>query len=361
MKSIFIAFTLKNSSVAEFFIELANQLSINNKVVIITHSVEPNTLKINKSIEILRWPGKRPTGFKDFIFLSKLVRKYKPEIMISNFAAVNIFLTVGYFFRVKRRIAWYRTLTTQLEDRKFLKFRKRIIYRFATQIFANSIATKNDLIKSFNVNKNKIKVIVNAAKDPHLGGIDINDNKIVYVGRMDVIKGVLTLLQAMPEVIRFFPNIHLHIIGGNLNGDRIDDYKSIAKKIGIENNVIFKGNKGKSEVLKEFSDAFVTIVPSLVEAFGFVIIESFSVKTPVIGSNTTGISEIVRDGIDGYLFEPGNSEELASRIIYLYTNRHLRKTFSNNCYSRFKTNYELKTQIELLCSDLSNASMNGPT
>jgi hypothetical protein len=92
MKTIFLSFTIKNSSVAEFFIELSNQLALNNKVIIITYAVEINNFNISPEIEVLKWPSKRPTNFKDFLFLSRLVKKYKPEAMIANFGAVNMFL-----------------------------------------------------------------------------------------------------------------------------------------------------------------------------------------------------------------------------------------------------------------------------
>ena len=140
-KTIFIAFTLKNSSVAEFFVEIANQLSQFNKVIIFTHSVENHSLILNNQIELLRWPSPRPTRLADVIFLRKMVKEYRPQIMISNFAAVNLFLIVGLIFKIPQRIAWYHTLYDQIEKNRFLKFRKKIIYAFATHIIANSNAS----------------------------------------------------------------------------------------------------------------------------------------------------------------------------------------------------------------------------
>src|SRR5690606_23110763 len=109
---------------------------------------------------------------------------------------------------------------------------------------------------------------------------------------MDYIKGVSVLIEAIPTVLKKFSQIEFVLIGGNLENTEILAYQEQVKKLNIEDNVRFTGNKGKDEVLKEFSTAYFSIVPSLVEAFGYVVIESFSVKTPVIGSNTSGISEI---------------------------------------------------------------------
>ena len=65
------------------------------------------------------------------------------------------------------------------------------------------------------------------------------------------------------------------------------------------------GNRSREYVLDQFSTAYCTMVPSFFEAFGYVVIESFSIHTPVIGSDSTGISEIIRNNIDGLLFKAG--------------------------------------------------------
>jgi len=105
--------------------------------------------------------------------------------------------------------------------------------------------------------------------------------------------------------------------------------------------------------LEEFSGAYLAVVPSLVEAFGFVVIESFSVKTPVIGSRTSGIAEIVRDGRDGLLFEPGNSLDLAAKVVKVFKDPALRKNFSENCYQRFLNKFEVNKATGKLASHIS--------
>lgn len=344
MNTIFLSFTLKNSSLAGFFIELCNQLAFNNRVIIITYAVEKHNFYISPKIEILKWPSKRPTKFKDFLFLIKLVKKHRPKTMIANFGAVNMFLIVGYLFRVKQRIAWYHTLSGQLEKHKILQLRKRIFYKMATKIISNSKATRNDLVKNFRVKKSKVKIIYNAVREPLKTGCVI-PFKLVYAGRMHVTKGVDILLLAMPLVVKKFPLVNLTLIGDDLKGEQIKKYIEIVNVLKIQDNVIFLGNQNKDRVLEQFSSAYLTIVPSIVEAFGYVVIESFSVKTPVIGSNTGGIAEIIRDDLDGLLFEVNNSLDLADKINHLLGNHRLREQFSNNCFDRFLQNFEVKEVV----------------
>lgn len=350
MKTIFLSFTLKNSSVAEFFIELSNQLALNNRVIIITYAVEKNNFYISPEIEVIKWPSKRPTKFKDFLFLSKLVKKHEPEAMIANFGAVNMFLMVGYLLGVKQRIAWYHTLSAQLEKRKILQFRKTIFYKMATNIVANSKAAKDDLIKNFEVEKSKVKVIYNAVKEPVLLN-NVIPYKLVYAGRMHFTKGVETLINAMPFVISKFPLVNLTLLGDDLKGEHIKKHIERLEVLEVQNNVNFIGNQSKNKVLEQFSSAYLTIVPSVVEAFGYVVIESFSVKTPVIGSNTSGIAEIIRDDCDGLLFEVNNHRDLADKINLLLGNPELREQFSNNCFERFLENFEVNEVVKNFCDE----------
>lgn len=358
MKNVFLSFSLKNSSVTEFFIEFSNQLSLNYKVFIITDTIEKNNFYLDSNIEILKWPSKRPTKLKDFLFVWKLIKKNKPQTMISNFGSVNLFLIVGFLLGVKQRIAWCHTLSAQVVNKPILRFRKKIVYKMATELIANSIATKSDLTINFGVDSNKVKIVPNAIR---ISGIKnrVIPYKLIYVGRMHVTKGVETLLRAMPYVVEKIPLANLTLIGEDLYGETIKTYKNIAQSLGVLNNVNFIGNKSRDEVLEHFSTSYVTIVPSVVEAFGYVIIESFSVRTPVIGSNTTGIAEIVRNNEDGFLFEPKNHRDLAEKIVYLMNEENLRSDFSKNCYQRFKSKYEIELVIEALFDTLKLQKSGG--
>ncbi|MEO2064625.1 MAG: glycosyltransferase [Christiangramia sp.] len=185
MRSVFIAFTLKNSSVSEFFVSLANYLSRTHQVILITHANEEHSFKLNRTIKVFQWPTKRPKTLKDLFFLLKLIRHYKPRTIIGNFAAVNLFMIGGYMMGVKNRIAWYHTLTTQLEENKILKIRKRFFYKLATKVVANSVAGELDLQENFGLPASKIEVVNNAVIDPEIKG-EINFNNIVL--QVDYIK-----------------------------------------------------------------------------------------------------------------------------------------------------------------------------
>lgn len=345
MKTVFIAFTLKNSSVAEFFVSLANRLSKNYQVIIFSHATEDHDLILEKSINILEWPSKRPTKFTDFRFLVKNIREHKPEILIASFGAVNLFILGGFLMGVKHRIAWYHTLTSQLEFKRMLFWRKKYLYKLATGIVANSESAKLDAIRAFSINTDKIEVVPNAVNDPLLKK-KIEPNKLVYAGRLHSVKGIQILLKALAIVKETFPNILLEVIGGEDEKGFILALIKLQEELNLEENILFVGNQSKDYVIQAFSTAYCSVVPSYYEAFGYVVIESFSVHTPVIGSNTTGIAEIIDDEVNGLLFEPGNHEELASRILRLLENPEFRDELSEQAFKRFLEKYEINRVVD---------------
>lgn len=353
IKTIFIAFTLKESSVADFCIAVANYLSRNCKVVIFSHANENHGFLISESVTVLRWPSKRPTRLKDLLFLMKQIRIFKPQILIANFAAVNIFLLGGFLSGIKHRIAWYHTLTTQLEYSNLRRVRKALLYRMATKLVANSQAGKVDLMKSFYVSDNKIEVLNNAVRYP-LYQSRVDQNKIVFAGRLHQVKGIEVLIRALSTVRKEFGKVKLIIIGEDEGSGEYKKLKILERELSLEGNINFTGNRSRNFVLEEFSSAYCTVVPSFFEAFGYVVIESFSVRTPVIGSNTTGISEIIRDNVDGFLFRPGDHDHLAEKIICLLKDRSLRNRMAENCHRRFIQNYELNKIAKQFATSLQN-------
>ncbi len=350
---IFLSFSLNSSSISTTFSTLSNELLGTYEVTIITDKCFDTTL-LDKNIKVYEWPSKRPTKLKDFLFLLKLIKIHKPFMMISMFGSENLFLLCGFIRRVKHRIAWTRSLSSQrLSNNKYLILRKRIFYKMATKLIANSGATKNDLIQVYKIDKDKIKIIYNIVEK-----VDIFNerdlNTIVFAGRFHKTKGLDVLIKAIHIVSNKFPQVKLKVLGGILEGEAIIEYLQLVSDLKIEKNVIFLGNKPKKDLLQIFSKALVVVVPSLSEAFGRVVIEAFSVKTPVIGSNTGGIKEIIRNAKDGFLVEPNNELDLSEKILYMLNNKQEFSTFSTNCHERFLENFELENGVNNICQYLNS-------
>lgn len=131
---------------------------------------------------------------------------------------------------------------------------------------------------------------------------------ILYYGRLSGEKGLDVLLDAK-KLLK--SSIQLKIIG---NGPEELRLKERVQKEGIS-NVEFLGFKTGDDLTIEIEKARATIIPAVWhEVFGLTIIESFSSGTPVIGSSVGGITELIHEGKNGFLFERANPKELAHKI-----------------------------------------------
>lgn len=172
--------------------------------------------------------------------------------------------------------------------------------------------TKDKLVKE-NFPEEKIEVEGNFLPQAK---IETNYNKedyVIFMGRLSGEKGLMTLLRAFRQTNK----IKLKVAGkGNLEG--------VLKEYCNKNNlssVEFIGFIAGDEKLKLLQKARFSIVPSeWYENFPMSVLESFSIGTPVIASRIGGLPELIEDGKNGLLFKPGNPDDLAEKINYLYNN-----------------------------------------
>ncbi|WP_415407807.1 glycosyltransferase family 4 protein [Sulfurovum sp. CS9] len=346
MKTIIIGIFLRDgSAVSNYFLRLSDEFAkLGYRVIIIADEDRKNLVDTTSNPMILTWPSYHPTKLKDFIFLKNIIQKYKVEMLISSFNAVNFFVIAGWLLKVPNRVAWIRTMSDQmLEVPKWKFFRKRIIYKLATKIIVNSEATKNDAKKTYKIQEKKIILLPNLIKENDKYISFNKEYKIVFVGRFHKSKGIDVLIKAFSLIIEKFPELKLEIIGGDGNQA---EFIKLVKHHGIQSSVNFLGKQPMQTVLEHFATAQFSVVPSLAEAFGIVVIETFSVKTPVIGSDTGGIAKIIEDGKSGLLFPPGDYKALASKMEILLRSQELIDRLAEGAYQRFKHTYSLEDNIE---------------
>jgi glycosyltransferase involved in cell wall biosynthesis len=147
-------------------------------------------------------------------------------------------------------------------------------------------------------------------------GKNISDEEyILYVGRVENVKGIKTLISAIKDT-----SIQLKVAG---NGDAMGSLQELIK---MENyhNVEFLGFQDKDSVFELICYSKFVVCPSeWYENFPFSIIESFLFSKPVIASNIGGIPELVVDGQTGFLFPCGNVGELREKLLRLWNDHNL--------------------------------------
>jgi glycosyltransferase involved in cell wall biosynthesis len=133
-----------------------------------------------------------------------------------------------------------------------------------------------------------------------------------FAGRLAPAKGVDVLLQAMASVVRSVPDAHLLVAGRGPEEERL---RTLAEELELRDHVTFTGHLERGEMERRLETAWVQVVPSVWdEPFGNVVTEAMVRGVAVIGSDTGGIPEILRDGIDGRLVPPGDVDALARAL-----------------------------------------------
>lgn len=190
--------------------------------------------------------------------------------------------------------------------------------------YNHQITVSRNFLKYSNVNKN-ISVISNGVdikKFDQIKGIKKNKNKILFVGRIHWEKGIEYLLTAMPEIIKVFPNVKLHIIGSG-NKCQISGVKSQISKLKIQNNVNLRGELSSENLIKEYKSSRLFILPSLYEGQPLTLLEAWAAELPVVVTNVGANPDFVKHGINGYLVKSGDSNLLAKTMIKALKNPKL--------------------------------------
>ncbi|PIR94894.1 hypothetical protein COT95_01690, partial [Candidatus Falkowbacteria bacterium CG10_big_fil_rev_8_21_14_0_10_37_6] len=169
----------------------------------------------------------------------------------------------------------------------------------------------------FGLPENKIKVVPHFVSPDFLvksTNNDSHENYILYAGRLSEEKGVESLLRAMSLVKK---DVILKIAG---SGPQEKKLRELAQALNINNRVEFLGNQDSKSLIKLMRDAHGIVIPSVwLEVFGYVAIEALAQKTPVIAARIGALPEIIKDGINGFLFKSGDTIDLAKKINILFS------------------------------------------
>jgi glycosyltransferase involved in cell wall biosynthesis len=181
--------------------------------------------------------------------------------------------------------------------------------------------------KNTNINKKRFTILPNFVST---GGMDTysKGSDFLYSGRLFVEKGILDLISVFEH--RKLGNL-LVLGNGNLK-------KSVAKAAAINKNIHYLGFKNRDKLVKIQSNAYFTIIPSkCLEVFPNVLLESLSVGTPVIAPNVAPFNEIIKNKVNGFLYDfnrAGSLEKAISLASKLKSKKYL--AMRKNAVKKYK-------------------------
>ena len=140
-------------------------------------------------------------------------------------------------------------------------------------------------------------------------------NRVIFVGRVTGEKQIDVLLRAVASLDPAL-DVQLDIVGG---GDLFHSLQQLAEELGIRSRVSFPGYVTDEELRALYTRATVFAIPSTAELQSIATMEAMASGLPVVAANAMALPHLVHDGENGYLFEPGNVDELAARLTDVLT------------------------------------------
>ncbi len=253
---------------------------------------------------------------------------------------VHMFHTLG---EMKNRIA---RSEAEREGEYRINGEKQVLGR-ANRITVATLAELTQLRFLYKADPNKMVVIPPGVDVGHFYPIPADEAKtyiglkpenrmILFVGRIEPLKGVDTLLQAMAclplkEAQR---PVHLAIIGGDPSASRqqmtveMARLQKMCEVLGLDQSVVFLGKRDQDKLPYYYSAAEVLVMPSHYESFGMVALEAMACGTPVIASEVGGLAYLVRDGETGFTIPAEEPDTLCEKLSWLLNDSALHARMS---------------------------------
>ncbi|MET0780452.1 MAG: glycosyltransferase [Microbacterium sp.] len=140
-------------------------------------------------------------------------------------------------------------------------------------------------------------------------------NRILFVGRLTTEKHIDVLLKAValldPQL-----DVHVDLVGG---GDQRKNLETLAHSLGLDTHVTFHGHAPEEELRTLYSRASLFAIASIAELQSIATMEAMASGLPIVAANAVALPHLVHDGENGYLFEPGDVQEMAARLTDVLT------------------------------------------
>lgn len=252
---------------------------------------------------------------------------------------VHMFHTLGV---MKQRVA---RIDEQTEGDYRLAGEKRVL-QAADRIIAATPAEMAQLQWLYQADSRKILIIppgvdlarfypIPADEAKEYIGIPPCDRMLLFVGRIEPLKGMDTLIEALSiiqhrEHLQSYP-MCLAVIGGNPDTNAEDTSAEMARvqemtvQFGLEGMITFLGKRSQDSLPYYYSAAEAVVVPSQYESFGMVALEAMACGTPVVASQVGGLAYLVQDGETGFTVPTSDPSALAERLMTLMKDTDLRE------------------------------------
>lgn len=283
-----------------------------------------------------------------------LYKKYKFNILRVH-SPYFVGLGAWFFKLFHPKIPLVVTYHHLEEQKPFFDLINRFFINCWDYIICVSRFTKKEINKNYKVDKKKISVVYNGIADyfkPKKKREDLiekysleNKKVCLFLGGLKQRKNVGFLLKVMTRIK--LPNVKLLIGGG---GGLYKKLNNQAKKLWIQDKVIFPGFIPENEKVDYYNLADIFLFASKKEGFGMPVIEAAACGIPTVASDVSSLKELIIDGKTGYLVRLNDLDDWKKKIEKLLKNDNLRKKMAKAAQKfsqKFSWNTNIRKQIKI--------------
>lgn len=310
-----------------------------------------NKLNIQKHIVPISLSKRNVFNFLRALFLLFfIIKKSKIELVHSHHRYSDLLMSI------LSKFLYFSTVTTVHS----IVFGRRLLSFNLDAVVSVSAAVREHIFSNFSITKAKCYLIHNGIfldeiEFPNPINNDVNVTRILCVGRLDFEKGQDILLRALEGIDSIAYKIEVCFVGGysenivtysstHILGSYtfVETFQNLVKSSSHIIRIIQSETTPWDEILK----ANFVVIPSRIETFGLVALESGLAKRFVIAAKTGGLPEIIREGENGLLFTSENIQELRHAILFAINNKYQIEKLSENLHTDVINNFtaELMTK-----------------
>ncbi len=152
-------------------------------------------------------------------------------------------------------------------------------------------------------------------------GLGCDETIILFVGTLRAVKGVKYLMEAMSMIRQKCGKARLVLVG---DGEERQSLETLVRELALGASISFAGRVSNEMVSRYMIASDILVLPSLSEGFPNAVLEAMAVGLPVVTSRVGGLAEIIEEGQNGFLVEPGNAGQIADRVLTLLGDDELR-------------------------------------
>ena len=358
---ILILYTYNKGLLSEFFQELSERLCSDGYEVVNFYLKHKKDYFVQNGVEIY---GEKRGGFiHNYKAIYHIIKKTKPNVVISNFSYINPAILFGKLLGVKHNVAWFHTAYGHTKP-SWLKVKNKSVYlNMADLVLANSASLQKEMHTIYRVPKEKTRRVPFWT---HIENYCSNTNPIQVAksesvinigcpGRLLADKNHALVIEAVHQLKhRQEKPIRLYLAG---SGTYRNELETLVKDLKLEQEVIFLGLLNVHEMAAFYEAMDVVVLPSFHEAFGLVFIEAIALGTPVLVSKAFGALDFINSQkfpLEDFSFNPQALPELINKLVPYINRKGLTADY-------FRTMYTETFEKEVIYKQIKAVILNQKT